>query len=209
MKEKKLEIISLKGNFNNPQKIARAMIKNLQDKNLYHPKLMYRGVFINEDKLNKIKKYGTDRNPKDVKRKINEEFEQDCINKISMSEEEYSDYLENNWKLEIHPERHYLKEDLLSSEKFSPEIIWALPEKGLSKCISNYSFSENEENQIPMILVYKPVFLRRSFEGAEGDGKSPLKISQEGLLDESLAIYRFKKGTKAIDAYVAGFKIIT
>lgn len=174
-----------------PPALARKILRNLRERKLYDPNLMYRGINAEDEQIGKIAIYGTDRNPEDAGRRLTE----DIYESLSL--------IEHMRKIQGIEENH-IRGAL--SEDSDPSLIWAFPREGLEECIDTYALDGDEK---PVILVYKPEFLVFAYKGHMWDGKRvPELIKSFGraaLADESFPLYRFKEGVKPIDAAVIAY----
>ena len=197
-------IVEVKGSVYRPLGIVKKILQDLKEEGLYHPDLMYRGVTVTEEGLDKVRRYGTDRNPEDYDALENSRW--DHLYEMDESEEDYERIMEVREELrEDYPESFEQSDEFREFDEesmHSPDYVWALPQKGMSICIRTYSETTNS-NEFPLIIVYKPEFLESAVPK-----EIATRFTKEDMMSEDLAIYRFKEGTCANDAFVSGYRII-
>jgi len=185
-----IEVITVR--CKNTLSFIRTILKELRTQGRYQPDLMYRGAEVNEEGLNLIKIYGTDRNPKTESELI--------MDKLSAQRDD---------KIKPYPEcdedEQFFRHAILTD--YDPSLIWALPEKGLRICIKDYACPGTklyEEHSI--ILAYLPNHLVRHYPGSSLHGTLVTKLTKKHLMDENSAIYKFKDSTP-LESIVGAFKL--
>ena len=207
-----IKIFKINNRTGNPDNIASAITRKLKKEGLYRSDLMYRGARTTLDGLEKIKKYGTDRNPEDEQEALVKTlnstrgtFGFDPEETYDMSITELEDMLDQNNEFEQDYDR--TKTDLIKIG--SPRYLWALPEKGLPICIETYALggaTTKDHRDIPIVLAYRPECLVRELHPQlRAHGSEVYSADIEELLDEMWAEYKIKDKYQPIDAAVAGF----
>ena len=159
------------------KEVIKKIKTDLKERGLYSPSLMYRGINVDNKKLEAVCRHGTDRYCK-------------------LSENQREEIIEEYYQSEVS------SKDKFPESHFDPEITFLLPEKGLYRILREYIDGPG----LPAIVVYKPNFFIVELPGHRFHGQPTSNVPRKILEDDALA-HKFIKGKNPVDSLVAVYRI--